>query len=61
MGGWNLAQGGWGSCVSTRRPEINPFAKHATHILHPPRDSRGVLGLGGLGGLAAAPQEMPLG
>lgn len=64
-GGGNLAQGGPGEpqavCVSTRTPEINLFAKHATHILYPPRDSRGIPGPGGVGGLAAAPQEMPLG
>lgn len=57
-GGWNLAQGGWGSwggpCVSTRTPEINLFAKHATHILHPPRDSRGIPGLGGLEGAGSS-------
>lgn len=56
-GGWNLAQGGWGSwgpCVSTGTPEINLFAKHATHILHPPRDSRGIPGPGGLGGAGSS-------
>lgn len=64
-GGGNLAQGGSGEpqavCVSTRTPEINLFAKHATHILYPPRDSRGIPGPGGVGALAAAPQEMPPG
>uniref|UniRef100_A0A8D2MPC8 High mobility group protein HMG-I/HMG-Y n=1 Tax=Zonotrichia albicollis TaxID=44394 RepID=A0A8D2MPC8_ZONAL len=63
-GGRNLAQGGgwgsWGPCVSTRTPEIKLFAKRATHILHPPRDSGASRGWGARGAGSSTP-EMPLG
>lgn len=59
-GGRNPAQGGWGSwgpCVSSRTLEINLFAKHATHILHPPRDSGASRGWGGSGGWQQHPRR----